>query len=1248
MAYIDVEKGYFTPAQSDLNWTQTFRMTNRAPGIANRIFDTKAHMEDYINDVSQKASATPGLLLSVISDGDNNGVYKILTVKQVSTDPDGTYEKVGDVVRTFDNITTDLEKFTEPTAFFVKVGNTTMPFFINKAGSTVQQFLLIGTGYYKRTITLGITTTVSDWSIFTYSTTDSFDASLSSASTNAVQNKAVTTALYKKADTDGSYATLSVGNIIPKDSDTVSDSGASFVFRSTAGSKSISDGKATLQRIEGNVDNNWNIFNPTGLKSIGFNAFNGGNRLLKLNIGDNGVIETGTSPYDAIFYVHVLKGIAAEDNNNGYVVTIDGEYPTEEQISKIRFVKRISDVKVGATTIEMEYGKHFNSMSFLPPEEGYLLFSIALNIVAKHNICVHLAWSGYRDKDYEDYNESIFTFTDELKCHDWGYGRIDNIADGFILPGDYESAIVEKYIQIDRVLLGSLTWTAFTEQINNVTNYGYKTNGISDTLLAGTDKLLFCGNLGGKWLTSDSSSTLYVHCGTNSAAKPDDWSSVYLLYRCKTKYEYLPIDSTYEVSDFGTEEFIFADNTTAVAGTNISIDYEPNLVDGLRRLITSAITAVDSDLSTASTNPVENKVVTNALSNKPDKDGVYPDMIVGNILAKDVDALTNNASFVFRTSGGSASMSDGEAKLRYVKGNVDDYEGGVAFDAQTFRAVGFNAFNPVNVLKGYVLNSNGTITANSAYTLAIVHVVPSTSGAGYNNGYALSFDPKYSGSCANIVGWMTYVPQGARGGIRIVNKAKHYQSYSYLMPNYGYMLFNTDGVDLEKICVHLCWSGYRDNDYEAYSYSEIKLPITTLHDWGLGKAVNVYDEINLIESTAIKRVDRKFITDLTWTESTTVVQESNPNYDPTDPDSKEYVDVTYYHYSTDDVTDVANNTVNVYVPNMPTYYWGAGQDESVGTVDVTLKKITINTGTTQIDIADLEERWLYYELANYSETAITISPLYEVSDFGTEEFTDYMTAGVGCGDAGFYYLPNMLDGLRSLLARDLADTVRNVYVHELALSQMYIQNATITNVGNKNLTYVSGSDVTQGNVLYGKFIDSDSTEYYIVLTGALLHPYTLNVYTGTYDEETTTWTFTSVGGYQKAKVLPKVETPTFTGNENASNTLFHLNDGRYDRYYRWDVDYFEYIQVTTHIQANKFYIWTTPLTTGQVLMITFDAVEDKELYNEYMFQFTTGATIPTLSFSKTVKWNLTPDLDINVTYQVSIVNNIGLIAGGLE
>lgn len=1250
MAYKDVEHGYFTDAQSDLNWAQTFRMTNRAPGIANRIFDTLVHMESYINDTSQKASATPGILLVVINDDvndDNNGVYRVKTVKQLSTDPNGTYEKVGDVVRTFSNMTTDLENFIEPVAFFARIGDTVMPFFINKSGNTTQQFLLTGAGYWHRDIT--VTTvegeevkTVGNWNLSMYATSSGYDSEISNSSENAVQNKVIYTALEDKADTDGSYADLSAGNIVPKSSDIVTDSGASFIFRSSGGDKSISDGTANLKTIGGAISSSWSIPNPVSFKAVGFNAFKElTNFVSGVAFNSSGTVISQSGKY--ICYVHVLKGVNAEGSNNGYVINRNGSLDeTELNIDNVRFSTTIpSGTWVGKTTQSVEYGKHYNSMSYLPPDEGYLL--IQTSDIQK--LCVHLAWSGYRDTDYEAYSESIVSIPDSMKPHTWGWGKAGSIYDYTNFNNHYIST------RVDKVLLGDLTWVAFTEQIDNITDYGYKTTGLSGEIKASTTNFTFCGNLGTKWITVDSSGTLYVHCGTDDTIQPASWSSVTLLYEKATMGSVtFTGELEYTVSDFGTEEFLYS-NANKVAPAYLTFNYTPNLVDSLRYLIIKAITTVDTALSTTSENPVQNKVITDALNYKASTSGIYPELVAGNVLAKDTDANTDNASFIFRTSGGNASLTDGDAKLRYVKGNVDS--SGVPFSAATFRSVGFNAFNPTNILQGYVLNANGSITADASSTIAIVHVLTSTAGAGYNNGYDISYEEHYSGSCAyigsnaNKVGWMSSVPTGAVSAstVTIVNRISHYNSNSYLMPNFGYMVFNTNGVDLAKICVHLCWSGYRDSDYEEYSHSDITLPITVLHSWGLGKAVDIYDELNINEGTAIKRVERKLISDLTWTERTTVVQELNPEYDPEDPESEEYIDVTYYHYDTDSVTDIANNTLNMTVPGMPNFPWTLAATQSVGTIVVTTKKITISTGTQQVTMATtFAGKYIYYELANYSETAITTSPIYTVSDFGTEEFMDYMSTELACGDAGFYYLPNLLDGVRGLLARDLADAVRNIYVHELTLSQMYIHNATITSVGSKDLTYVSGSDVTVSSSTYGKFVDSDSTEYYIQLTGAVLNKNNLNVYT--YDSSVPS--VTSVGSYTKANVLPIVATPTFTGNEDASNTLFHLNNGATDTYYRWDAEYFQYIAVTTHIQANKFYIWTTALTTGQVLMVTFDAVEDASLYNEYMLQFPTGATIPTLSFPSTVKWNLAPDLDINVTYQVSVVNNIGLIAGGLE
>ena len=197
----------------------------------------------------------------------------------------------------------------------------------------------------------------------------------------------------------------------------------------------------------------------------------------------------------------------------------------------------------------------------------------------------------------------------------------------------------------------------------------------------------------------------------------------------------------------------------------------------------------------------------------------------------------------------------------------------------------------------------------------------------------------------------------------------------------------------------------------------------------------------------------------------------------------------------------------------------------------------------------------------------------------------------------------------------------------------------------KELTYVSGEDITIDSAKYGKFVDSGSNAYYISITGAVLNA-NLNVYTsdGT--------SVTSVGSYTKADVKPKNVVPTWGTNENADNTLFHLYNGATsgvrDLYYRYDANFFTYISVANHIEPNKFFIWTTAFTTGQVLFVTFDGITNPDIYNEYMIQFRTGETIPTLSFPAGVKWNLALDLDINITYQISVVNNIGLIVGGFE
>lgn len=75
---------------------------------------------------------------------------------------------------------------------------------------------------------------------------------------------------------------------------------------------------------------------------------------------------------------------------------------------------------------------------------------------------------------------------------------------------------------------------------------------------------------------------------------------------------------------------------------------------------------------------------------------------------------------------------------------------------------------------------------------------------------------------------------------------------------------------------------------------------------------------------------------------------------------------------------------------------------------------------------------------------------------------------------------------------------------------------------------------------------------------------------------------------------------------------------------------------STILKPNTFYVW------GEVaaLTLTLDAEVDG-IANEYLFQFTSGATATTLSLPDTIKWSggETPEIEAGKTYQVSILNN---------
>jgi len=79
---------------------------------------------------------------------------------------------------------------------------------------------------------------------------------------------------------------------------------------------------------------------------------------------------------------------------------------------------------------------------------------------------------------------------------------------------------------------------------------------------------------------------------------------------------------------------------------------------------------------------------------------------------------------------------------------------------------------------------------------------------------------------------------------------------------------------------------------------------------------------------------------------------------------------------------------------------------------------------------------------------------------------------------------------------------------------------------------------------------------------------------------------------------------------------------------------------TFELTPNVLHKW------GEVASLTLTlGAETPGVVNEYMFEFTSGATATQLQLPETVKWVTTPEIAASMVYQVSIVNNLAVMGG---
>ena len=82
---------------------------------------------------------------------------------------------------------------------------------------------------------------------------------------------------------------------------------------------------------------------------------------------------------------------------------------------------------------------------------------------------------------------------------------------------------------------------------------------------------------------------------------------------------------------------------------------------------------------------------------------------------------------------------------------------------------------------------------------------------------------------------------------------------------------------------------------------------------------------------------------------------------------------------------------------------------------------------------------------------------------------------------------------------------------------------------------------------------------------------------------------------------------------------------------------------TMALSPNIYYRNTS--TSLSTLTITLGSIANSNIINEYFLEFTTSSSGTTISLPSTIKWanGETPTFEASTTYQISIVNNLGVV-----
>jgi len=436
-----------------------------------------------------------------------------------------------------------------------------------------------------------------------------------------------------------------------------------------------------------------------------------------------------------------------------------------------------------------------------------------------------------------------------------------------------------------------------------------------------------------------------------------------------------------------------------------------------------------------------------------DENGTYPKMSVGfayDITPNESDAIVDNTAFVWQTSGGEASIaSSSTGIIKKILGSSTRtfYDGvkQIPFTGTEIVSRGTNLFNYQDTTKkitGKKLNSDGTITADSNYTLFFVNVLQGDNG---NNGYVpVAKDGEtLSGIGFNYLGFRITKPTDETTSVTLLTQSTHGNANTFLPYSDGWIVFSLLTTKSDCFSIQFAWS-YSDFDFVAYEESVLTLPSVCQKGlWGIS---GVCDEVNN-NGQYIKRIGVINTADLTWEKWYQDIY--NPSTGQTDSVFYGYKTssiASFVKPSTTNITnDYINNMTNAFVDGNGVFYFYCNED--------TTENMQILTqGTNRI----------MYELNTPVMQDVTFSGLINVWDFGDTRIFGAMPFSENVYGAISYVLPYSVEFLYSVNLRDVLRSIANSGVtfgtYGVQTSALY-KSSEVTNVNMNGTLTLSAGDI---------------------------------------------------------------------------------------------------------------------------------------------------------------------------------------------